>query len=56
MKRISVFFVAVFVAASCTTDEYGYIEKAEIIDKNTIYIYFPDKHQNLIQRMIYKYW
>jgi hypothetical protein len=30
----------VFLLFSCTSAEYGYIEKAEIIDATTIHIYF----------------
>ena len=40
MKKYCLFLFVVFAVVSCTFDEYGYIEKAEIINEKTIHIYF----------------
>jgi hypothetical protein len=40
MKKISLFCAVLFVFASCTSVQYGYIQKAEIIDEKTVHIYF----------------
>jgi hypothetical protein len=48
MKKIPLLLIVLFVMASCPSfSNYGYIERAEIIDQRTIHIYFSGQTSEL---------